>query len=204
MMPWRHWYSDGSVRNAQLCFLGDIGHRGKVLILGGGTGWLLVELLRVNPDCEVWYIEASSAMIRRARSKINDIEKARVHFINGTEAHIPTHLRYDTIIANFYFDLFSASSLEKVLGQIRSVISHQGKLHVSDFTNNSIWWQSALLSGMYFFFRVLCGIEATDLPDWQRQISKYKFEHKSSRLFYGKFIKSVVFEIREHTPAVEV
>ena len=28
-----------SIRNAQLCFLGDIGYRGKVLILGGGTGW---------------------------------------------------------------------------------------------------------------------------------------------------------------------
>ncbi len=184
-----------SIRNAQLFYLNEIRKGGRVLILGGGTGWLLADLLSSNPGCEIWYVEASSRMIDIARSNIDNIPKARVHFIHGTQALLPSHLMYDAVIANFYFDLFSTSSLEPLLKQIHSVILPNGKLLVSDFVKNNLWWQSALLSAMYVFFRGICKIEASDLPDWQRLLLNYKFELKSSKGFYGNFIRSVVYEI---------
>ena len=52
-----------AMRRAQTAHLHDIPLGRNVLILGGGTGWLLSELSAVNPTCKVWYIDASSKMI---------------------------------------------------------------------------------------------------------------------------------------------
>lgn len=184
-----------SIKNAQRFFLRDIQKGGKVLILGGGTGWLLADLFRVNPDCEVWYVDASSAMLTRAQSYIADNGNLRIHFIHGTQEQLPLHVTYDAVIANFYFDLFSLSSLEIRVRQIRRLILPGGKLFVADFKKNNSWWQSQLLSFMYLFFRLLCDIEASSLPDWQQLLLDSKFKRTASRLFYGNFISSDVYEI---------
>lgn len=184
----------GNIKKAQLCYLNEIRKGDRVLIIGGGTGWLLAEVLRTNPGCEIWYIEASSKMISIAKSNISKLPNTCVHFIHGTQAQIPLHLMYEVVIANFYFDLFSASTLENLIDQIRNLIMPNGKLLVSDFTTNNSWWQSALLSLMYMFFRWTCKIEATGLPDWERQLNNSELEQKASKGFYGRFIRSSVFE----------
>jgi ubiquinone/menaquinone biosynthesis C-methylase UbiE len=183
-----------AIRNAELYYLSEVRHGGKVLIVGGGTGRLLVDLLRVNPYCEIWYVDASEAMVRIARSNINKLSKARVHFIHGVQDELPSHVQFDTVIANFYFDLFSAASLDRSLKHIHTSMLPDGKVLVSDFTNNNLWWQSALLSLMYLFFKWSCRIEATTLPDWQRQLLEHNFTLKTSRGFYGNFIRSAVYE----------
>ena len=184
-----------SIRKAQRCFLNNIQKSDKILILGGGTGWILVHLLEVNPACEICYVDSSSAMIAKAKANAGTIGNARVHFIHGTQDQLPMHVTYDAVIVNFYFDLFSTASLALILKQIRSVISPNGKLLVSDFVRNNNWWQSVLLEGMYQFFRLLCDIEAVNLPDWQRQLLACRFELKTSKYFYRNFIRSAVYEI---------
>lgn len=182
-----------SIRNAQLCYLSEVPNGGRVLVLGGGTGWLLAELLKVNPAGEIWYVEASSRMISIARSNISNMPQANVHFIHGTLEQLPLYVRYDAIIANFYFDLFSESSLEQALKQIHTAIVPNGKLLVSDFVENNFWSQSALLKIMYLFFGCICNIEATRLPDWQRQLLNCRLAHKESKGFYQNFIRSAVY-----------
>lgn len=184
-----------SIKKAQQFFLHEIPKDGKVLILGGGTGWLLADLLRANPGCEIWYVEASSSMIALAKSNIAHIKKPLVYFIYGTQEQVPEHITYDVVIANFYFDLFSESTLEPLLRQLRCVMSSNGKLLVCEFIENNKWWQPLLLSAMYLFFRLLCNIEATSLPDWHRQILAAKFEVKESKLFFGNFIWSAMYTI---------
>ena len=76
-----------SIVQAQTSFLSIIPPFSKVLILGGGTGWLLTELLRGHPTCEVWYIESSANMLSMTIKKNG--HPGRVHFILGTEKDIP-------------------------------------------------------------------------------------------------------------------
>jgi len=182
-----------AIRNAELHYLREVRDGGKVLILGGGTGRLLADLLTVNPNCEIWYVEASEAMIKIARSNINKLPKGEVHFIHGTQAEVPSYVQFDTVIANFYFDLFSAASLDRSLKQIHTSILPDGKLLVSDFIDDKSWWQSVLLSSMYLFFRWICKIEATTLPDWQRQLPDHNFTLEASTGLYGNFIRSAVY-----------
>ena len=91
------------IKKAQLHFLNEIPIEAKVLILGGGTGWILNSILKIRPAVEVWYIEASTKMISIAKKKVVGFNN--IHFIHGTEQNIPVDQHYDVVITNFYFDL---------------------------------------------------------------------------------------------------
>lgn len=184
-----------SIRNAQLNFLEEIPKEGNVLILGGGTGWLLSEFLNLNPHCCVWYIEASQKMLEITRKKVVIPPTICLHYIHGTEADIPPEVRFNAIITNFYFDLFSCSSLYGVLQHVAKKILPDGVLLVSDFIRNNVWWQRLLLTIMYRFFRATCGIESTHLPDWENQLKNFGFKEGKSTLFYDGFIKSAVYSL---------
>ena len=185
-----------SIRKAQLYFLGEIKNASSVLILGGGTGWILEALLKINRDCEVWYVDASRKMIERAQIRIGKNAGSVVHFIHGTEENLPMHVKHDAVIANFYFDMFSDGTLSEVVKKISRSLLPDSKLLVSDFVQNRTWWQSVLLSAMYFFFRVVCNIEAFRLTDWEACLYEQAFSRKESRYFYAKFIKSSIFQFR--------
>src|SRR5688572_18502098 len=132
-----------SMRKAQTLFLGDIPADANVLILGGGTGWLLAELLRINRSCRVWYIEASSNMLELSKDKV-DKELPRVIFVHGTQNTIPKGVIFDAVITHCYLDLFTADSCQKVIQRITSTMHSESLWLITDFLN-ATWWQSALL-----------------------------------------------------------
>lgn len=181
-----------AIRQAQNYFLNDIPSQSKVLILGGGSGWLLSQMLKSNPQCEIWYIEASEKMLELSKVKANQFN--RVYFIHGTEDSIPRTIQFDVVITNFYLDLFTETSLDRVIDKIQNVMRPQAIWLVSDFLNNNKWWQSFLLRIMYHFFRTLCGIEAASLPDWNRMLLEKRLRRMKSQLFYSGFIESVVYQ----------
>src|SRR5688572_27433406 len=98
-----------SILHAQTLYLPDIPTGANVLILGGGTGWLLCELLAKKPGCKIWYIEASEKMISLSKEATRDTSH-RVTFIHGTEDRIPSGITFHVVITHFYLDLFSAGS----------------------------------------------------------------------------------------------
>lgn len=178
-----------SIVEAQTYFLNKITPSSRVLILGGGTGWLLEQLLREVPTCSVWYVEKSAKMIDRSRKrKINN----RVYFIHGTEENIPPDLTFDVIITNFYFDLFHNNTLQRVIQHLHRYTLPSTRWFVTDFIDGGKWWQRLLLKVMYYLFRVVCNIEANQLPRWNKQMKRGWVESKS-KSWYGNFIRSSVW-----------
>lgn len=176
---------------AQRCFLDTIPDGSNVLILGGGTGWLLAEVCRRKPDCKVWYIEASQRMIALSKEKI--MSDANIYFIHGTEQSIPPRIQVDVVITNFYLDLFSDGSLKKILPRIMGVTTGGTCWLATDFVYEGKWWQSVLLKIMYRFFRITGGIEARRLPQWQLSLQHAGLVSYQEKTFFGGFIKSVVY-----------
>ena len=181
-----------SIKLAQVCFLMDVPPQSKVLIVGGGTGWFLAELLKLNPTCEVWYVEASEKMLELSKEKTN--HSSRVHFIRGTENSIPAKIKFDVVITNFYFDLFTNTSLDSVLIKIQGVVKPGTLWLVTDFTDGNKWWQSILLKTMYRFFQKTCNVEASQLTDWNQQLTKINLVKKKSKLFFGEFIEAAAYD----------
>ena len=124
-----------TIRRSQLKYLDSIPSGANVLILGGGTGWILAELFKVNPTCRVWYIEASIKMLEKAKTRGEVSSSFQVFFIHGTERNLQQigDVRFDTVITNFYFDLFPSTYLRSVLEDIKRSINPGSKLLVSEF-----------------------------------------------------------------------
>jgi tRNA (cmo5U34)-methyltransferase len=179
-----------AIRNAQIRFLSAIPQRSRVLILGGGTGWILQELFSFRPDCEVWYIESSAKMLDMARRRSPG---RRIHFMLCTTLEIPAQA-FDVIMTFFFLDLFSPMTLKKMIPEILAAAKPSALWLVADFANQGKWWQKLLLRIMYQFFRSTCHIDARQLPDWGPIIREAGFEKKDVESFYAGFIQSEAYD----------
>lgn len=178
----------GSIARAQTVFLKCIPQNAGVLILGGGSGLLLNELIRMNPGCKICFVDASSDMIRRARRNLQTPSKEHVEFIHGTTLDIPDRT-FDAVITNFFLDIFSKKSLETDLPRIHKALKNDGVWLVSDFVDQGKRWHRHLLKVMYLFFKATARIEATALPPWEQMLDELKLERVQTEMFFGNFIK---------------
>lgn len=186
--------SRNRLHHSQVYFLDQIPDSTAILILGGGTGGILKQLLMANRSCLVWYVEASGQMISIARKKVPVEVLSRVKFIHGTERSLSGQSTFDIIITNFFIDMFPGDVVQSICRSLYPKLNHAGCWFVSDFVDNGKWWQKFLLWMMYRFFRLTCKIEASELPAWERHLKSTGLEALKSRLFYGGFIKSVVYK----------
>ncbi|HTE29253.1 MAG TPA: class I SAM-dependent methyltransferase [Chryseolinea sp.] len=184
-----------SIRNSQTHLLEEIENAEQLLIIGGGTGWLLKEVLKVNANGKIHYVDASAQMIDHATRTCNDVSGNRVEYVHGTEELLPRKPVFDAVIANFYFDLFPDEKLLQVLDRIVSALKPNAILLVSDFRNTNSWWSSVLLGLMYRFFRLVSNIQASRLPQWQKVLRRKGFKESKTGFFYNGFIQSSRYDL---------
>src|SRR5690606_36541140 len=87
-----------SIDDCQVYYLTALPDEGNILIVGGGSGAMLAALLDARPACSIWYVEASSEMIRMADARIHPGARHRVAFVHGTNEELPTGVRFDCVI----------------------------------------------------------------------------------------------------------
>lgn len=182
-----------SIVRSQTWFLNEVPANARVLILGGGTGWLLEELIKSAPTINVVYIEASTKMLQiTTQRKLND----KTTLILGTEENIPSHA-FDVVITNFYLDLFPEEKLNDIIQKITTRTTAASVWIATDFVLDSKWWQRVMLKIMYVFFRAASSIEASHLPTWGKSMLQHAWTEQDSKLWYRGFIKSVLFRRRD-------
>ncbi|MBL7848854.1 MAG: class I SAM-dependent methyltransferase [Cyclobacteriaceae bacterium] len=184
---------------AQEIYLSQILPRSRVLILGGGTGKIIGALKRVQPDCRVIFIEASQAMLQRAKDRNKAL--AGIEFIHGTEQSIPPGALYDVVITPFYLDMFPEDQLREVIKHVGLTLDIHGKWLVTDFYSPTTIGQRWLERIMYLFFRVTTGISAKSLPDWKASLRDNGWIEKNHAR--DGFIESAVF-VRGQLSAAEM
>lgn len=162
------------LQRAQTLFLDQISSGASVLLLGGGTGELLVAILTQQPDCHVTYLEPSARMVALATRRVLRLARpAGVTFRVGDETTLHSDEQFDVIITPFVLDLFTEETLQNSLvPRLRQTLKPGGIWLVTDFVNTDVWWQQALLWSMIHFFRLTTGIEARRLADWQQLLSR--------------------------------
>lgn len=183
-----------TLHQSQVCFLSSIPADCAILIIGGGTGEMLKELLMVNPTCRVWYVEASGQMVSLAREKISKDDHNRVWFIHGTEVSLPDGIFFDVVITNFFLDLFTDARVLHICKTLWQKLNNDGLWLISDFVDEGKWWHRFLLWSMYRFFALTCDIEGSRLPPWEKQLAATGLTEMKFEFFYGMFIKSSVYK----------
>jgi len=167
----------------------------RVLVLGGGPGWVLTELLRQCPAAQVLYLETSAAMLARAQARLKqELPQAvpQVVFRQGSEQALEPGEQFDVLITFFVLDCFTLESFPAGIARLQAAREPGAPWLVADFQPPQRWWQRVLLRTMYLFFGVVVGLRAQQLPPWPTALAGLglKLHYQSTQ--YGGFILSQV------------
>jgi ubiquinone/menaquinone biosynthesis C-methylase UbiE len=187
-------YRDSIVK-AQVFLIQFIAENNKVLVVGGGTGWILEEISKLNKqNISVVYVEKSSAMIALAKKKNH--KNIHVDFIEkGIEDYTSTE-QFDIILTPFLFDNFLKEKIDIVFTQLDTLLKQNGIWLYADFVNdktNKKLWQQFLLKTMYLFFRLTTNIETQTLINMRPYFAR-RYSLLSQQFFYSRFIQAIAFK----------
>nr|WP_067060974.1 class I SAM-dependent methyltransferase [Mucilaginibacter sp. L294] len=181
--------------NAQAWLLPRIPKDAKVLIVGGGTGWILDEISKLHPSgLSITYVEISANMMALSRKR--NIGTNHVEFINKAVEDAGLPADFDVVITPFLFDNFTEDTLPRVFQHIHQTLKPGGLWFNTDFQLTGKWWQYAMLKSMLLFFKVLCGVPSWRLPDVGKQFNKFGYEVADEKSFFEDFVVSKVFRSR--------
>jgi len=188
-----------TLRQAQLTFLAQIPAGSNLLLIGGGTGWLLKEVCRQVPTSNIVYLEASAKMLQLSKKKMAGLPQTNIEFRLGTEKSLKPEEKFDFIISPFLLDLFPPAELRILCRNLNEALRVGGCWQVTDFvppTGNGIWFlaQKELLKSMYVFFRLISKINASELPDWEKSMLEFSLDPQKTVYFYRGMIKSVLYQ----------
>jgi ubiquinone/menaquinone biosynthesis C-methylase UbiE len=179
--------------NAQTWLLPHIPKNAKVLIVGGGTGWILEEITKIHPSgLSITYVEISANMM--ALSSKRNIGANHIEFINKAVEDAALPEDFDVAITPFLFDNFTEVTLPGVFQYIHQALKPSGLLLNTDFQLTGKWWQYLMLKSMLLFFKVLCGVPSWRLPNVGKQFSRFGYKVINEKTFFGDFVVSRVYK----------
>jgi tRNA (cmo5U34)-methyltransferase len=186
------------LKKAQLHFLHYIKEGATVLVIGGGTGWYLEELLRTGHCSKILYLEASAKMLALSQKAAEKVKHScTVEFRLGTEAALKPGEKFDVVVTNFLLDLFPEGEAWRLMNRLSSSLNRGGTWLFADFcvdtSQASPVWQRFLLKSMYLFFGALSKVAAKDLPDTAGMFKRLGYQCIAAKSFYAGFIKSEVW-----------
>lgn len=174
----------------------NIQSNSSVLIVGGGTGWILEEIASIQPDSiKITYVEISGKMI--ALSKKRNFGQNEVKFIHQPIEEVVFIQQFDVILTPFLFDNFLENRISKVHTLLHQQLKNGGLWLLADFQvqqNYKSVWQRFLLQSMYWFFGWLCNVEGENLVEIQPYFNAKKYIFLKEKTFYSGFIISKIYQ----------
>ena len=178
---------------AQQFLVKEIPANSRILIVGGGTGWVLEEIAKIHADgLSIAYVDSSPKMISLARAR-----NAAANIVTFIAAPIEGAARgeiYDVVLTPFLFDNFTEGTMQKAFADLNDRLAPRGTWLFCDFRKTRVFWQRIMLKVMYLFFRISCGIEASELPETEACFSTHRYKIKSQETFVNGFVVSTVYE----------
>ncbi len=181
------------LRNAQIHFLAKIKPKAKVLVLGGGTGWLLEELANENLEISIDYVEASEKMLEKSKSYA-ELPFVTLNFILGTEQSVADK-KYDFIITPFVLDVFPKGEMKEMVERVSALLNSGASWLCVDFNCFDTSFKAKVLSfTMVHFFRLVSGLKVKKVLDYFGEIEKVGLQETNTAYYYGKFIRASLYK----------
>jgi tRNA (cmo5U34)-methyltransferase len=181
-----------SIVASQQAYLGRITEESNVLVLGGGSGWIVESIMEAQPLCKVWFVESSIKMIQQAQRRLK--KEWNVVIIHGDENDIPESVSFNFVISNFFLDLFKEDELRYLISHVKTRCASNVSWVATDFVREKVWHQF-ILKLMYQFFRITTNGRNLTLPDWNQSLTKSGFSLIESRGYYGGFIRANMLQL---------
>jgi len=181
---------------AQIEQLPFIPPNSKVLIVGGGTGWILEELTKLHAQgLTITFVEISERMLELSRKR--QVKGNTVNYIHSSAEDFKTELKYDVVLTAFLFDNFDAERINLVFNQLNHMLKPGGHWLFSDFyynKNSGRTWKWYLLKTMYLFFNKISNVEAKELINTEQNFRAAQFVPHKISSYYGGFIQAITYK----------
>lgn len=184
-----------ALRDAQLYLLQYIPKGAKILIAGGGTGWILEAIAHVHSaGLHIDYLDSSAKMI--AKANMRNVQQNTVRFLHQSANEDFNGSHYDVILTPFFFNNFSDTTMRRIFCKLHQKLKPNGLWLYADFqvAGDHQFLQRLMLNVMYTFFRVACNIEASQLPDVAARFAQHQYQLIDKRTFKQQFMISVVYK----------
>ena len=185
-------------RAAQLDACPETGH---VLLLGEGHGKTLAALRRLRPRLDLTYFDASPAMERLARRRLERAPagEGRITFLSGNALSFPFgETRYDVIVTPFFLDCFSPAELARLIPRLTSLARPSALWLVADFQLPAAGWRRrramCVLALLHTFFRIAGGISARRWTDPAPFLMECGWVLQSRKTFSLDLLRSDMWE----------
>ena len=168
----------------------------KLLIVGGGTGWILEKIAFLFPSgLDITYVECSTRMMRLAHKRRFGGNTVRL-VQQPVEEFFADEL-YDCILTGFLFDNFNQDHAELIVRRLDGFLKEGGYWLYADLfypKRGAAWYHGLLLRSMYWAARLICRVEANELPNMEVCFNAVGYKGICSKSYYGRFIQSIVYQ----------
>ena len=182
--------------NAQVDQLSHIPEKSKILIVGGGTGWILEELAKITLEgLDITFVEISRNMLELAKKRKYGLN--RVNFVHLPIEEFVSQEEFDVVHTAFLFDNFSKERIAQVFSKLDHLLKPGGLWLFSDFDSAAAqgkWWKKFMLNVMYLFFRIISDVEATQLVSTSSLFEEKHYLKVKEATYYKRFIKTTIYQ----------
>lgn len=182
------------IQTAQTHFLHHIPDNANILILGGGSGWILKEIFAYKNDCQIHYVEKSKKMLALSKKQLTNEQLRKVVFIQKIDT-APNQI-FDVTVTNFFLDVFEKERLKHMMNSLKEQLHKDGIWLFTDFKAQNIWWQKILLRLMFTFFKFFASLESKQLYDFEELFDALEMKSLTSKSFFHEMIVSHVYRKR--------
>ena len=176
----------GKLQRCRLAWLDEVRDCRRVLIVGVGPGRFLECALREMRGSEFVCVDASGAMLERARAAAQRTgESARVCFIHASlpewESEEPD---FDLIVTHFFLDCFPEPALSQVIARLAAAAKPDAYWLLADFQiparGAARLRARVVLALAYAFFRITTRLPAKRLvaPDDALARNGFRLQHR--------------------------
>lgn len=182
--------------DAQVGMLDLVRPGDRLLIIGGGTGWIFEKIAALcPPGLSITYVEPSRVMMALARKR--RCGGNRVSFVQLPVEQFVTDERFDCILTGFLFDNFRQERAAQIVRGLDRSLAAGGHWLFADLhypRTGGSWWQGLLLRSMYCSARWICRVEANELPDMEVCFADVGYVLVRRAFYYRGFIESMIYK----------
>ena len=191
----------GKLQRCRLAWLREAAACRNVLIVGEGPGRFLTECVRALPDARILCVDASRAMLERARHALRKIDSnpVRVKFLHAALPEWqPPPRQFDLIVTHFFLYCFPAPQLQAVIAGLAAGARPGALWLLADFCvperGLARWRARLVLALAYAFFQVATRLPARRLVAPEDYLIEQGFQLKRRKSFDGGLLHSDLWE----------